>query len=73
MKALIKAARIQQLKKRARRLYIAYVEAHDHLGCGHHLADHLTGGRRKRLAKAFNTTVDRLEALGANPPKERLL
>lgn len=73
MKALIKAVRIQQLKKRARRLYIAYVEAHDHLGCGHHLADHLTGGRRKRLAKAFNATVDRLEALGANPPKERLL
>ncbi|QPI64435.1 hypothetical protein [Vreelandella venusta] len=73
MKALIKAARIQQLKNRARRLYIAYVGAHDHLGCGHRLADHITGGRRKRLAKAFNATLDRLETLGENPPKERLL
>lgn len=73
MKAILKGARIMQLRSRARRLYLSYVNAHDNLSCGHHLADHITGGRRKRLAKAFNATVDKLEALGDNPPKERLL
>ncbi|WP_278369554.1 hypothetical protein [Vreelandella titanicae] len=73
MKALLKGVRIRQLRGRARRLYLAYAGAHDHLDCGHNLADHLTGGRRTRIAKAFNATVDKLEALGDNPPKERLL
>lgn len=73
MKAILKGARIMQLRSRARRLYLAYANAYNHLGCGNHLADHITGGRRKRLAKAFNATLDKLDALGDNPPKERLL
>ncbi|CAO1663433.1 hypothetical protein NYA30BAC_01955 [Halomonas sp. NYA30] len=70
---MLNAIRIRQLRSRARRLYLSYAHAHDNFNCGNHLADHITGGRRKRLAKAFNATVDKLEALGDNPPKERLL
>ncbi|MGY4876473.1 hypothetical protein ACLUEY_01150 [Vreelandella aquamarina] len=73
MKALLKAARIRQLRSRARKLYTAYTRTYDHLECGNHLADHITGGRRKRIANAFNATMDKLESLGENPPKERLL
>lgn len=73
MKAILKGVRIRQLRTRARRLYIAYASAYDHLECGNHLAEHITAARRQRLAKAFNATADRLEALGDNPPRERLL
>lgn len=73
MKSILKGVRIRQLRNRARRLYMAYASAYKHLDCGNHLADHITGGRRKRLAKAFNVTLDKPEALGDNPPKERLL
>lgn len=73
MKSLLKAARIRQLRSRARKLYIAYADTYDHLACGNHLADHITGGRRRRIANAFNATLDKLESLGDNPPKERLL
>lgn len=69
---VVNAIRIRQLKGRARKLYIAYQKANGHLDCGHHLADHITGGRRQRLAAAFNATLDRLESLGASPPSERL-
>ncbi|MGO3701154.1 hypothetical protein ACTXK7_07325 [Vreelandella alkaliphila] len=69
---LVKTYRIHQLKGRARKLYLAYTGAHDHLDCGNHLADHITGGRRQRLAAAFNATLDKLEALGAAPPSKRL-
>ena len=73
MKGLLKAARIRQLRSRARKLYTAYARAYDHMECGNHLADHITGDRRKRIANAFNATLDKLESLDDNPPKERLL
>lgn len=73
MKAILKGVCIRQLRTRARRLYIAYASAYDHMNCGNHHAEHISGGRRKRMAKAFNATMDKLEALGDNPPQERLL
>lgn len=73
MKALLKRVRIQLLRRRARRLYLAYAHVYDQYHCGNHLAEHITGGRSQRIARAFNATLDKLEALGDNPPKERLL
>lgn len=69
----MKRLRIMWLRHRARSLYSDYALAHDHLDCGNRLAEHITGGRRHRIARAFNETLDKLEALGDNPPKERLL
>lgn len=72
MKKIRRSLQIYFLRNRARKCYLAYQRVYGHLDCGNHLADHITGGRRQRLATAFNATIDRLEALGENPPKVRL-
>lgn len=69
----MKALYILWLRRRARALYYAYDNACDDYPCGVQLADEISGGRLTRIKQRFNATVEKLEALGDNPPKERLL
>lgn len=70
--SLVHAMRVQILKRRAKRLYLAYRSAHSGFDCGYHLAEHITGGRAERIAQSFDAVMDRLAALGEPVPQERL-
>lgn len=64
-------ARIEKLKKDARKHYIAYMHNSDDLDCGHHLSDFIRPDKSEHRTK-FNKIMDEIAKLDPDCPKSRL-
>jgi hypothetical protein len=59
--------RIALLKRRARAAY-ARMQTPDHLTCGRHLADHITGGRLSKAEAEFEEIIGELRRIDPIAP-----
>lgn len=72
LKTLSTKVKITFLRRRARKLYVKYINLADEHDCGLNMADVISGGKLSRYRKQFNETLDKLKSLGENVPESRL-